>query len=193
MLSLSLVGACHKIQPPCENRLYEDFSTFEHVQLSNSRGSTNLAPVRADVKASLTDCEITGIGEPYFYPYPLTKLDFAILADDQTLTKSIASNHDIAQGYYATRSKLAETPLHFAANYGNPPAIEALLSSGFDVNTPDNIGTTPLMAAVGELNGSTENMEVLLRHGANIDARTHLGVTALMMAIMEENADCIPR
>jgi ankyrin repeat protein len=84
------------------------------------------------------------------------------------------------------------TPLVRAAKAGDIPVMKLLLAHGANVNLPNDIGITPLMAASG--NGSTsidtrgryktqaqavEAAELLLAAGATVSTRDRGGQTAL--------------
>ena len=56
-------------------------------------------------------------------------------------------------------------PLHSAARGGNVGIIETLLSSGLDINSSTNCGTTPLMVAAA--NGHERAVNLLLSKGAD--------------------------
>lgn len=60
--------------------------------------------------------------------------------------------------------------LHFAAQDGDLEKVRALIASGADLNTFDELGMTPLHYAAKE-----EHLEVarfLLQHGASVNARS---------------------
>ena len=76
------------------------------------------------------------------------------------------------------------TPLHGAAQYGEPRMVALLLRQGAaaSTQTEDELGYTPLhLAALG---GRVEVGEVLLRHRAEVDPRSHGGETPLSLAAM---------
>ena len=43
-----------------------------------------------------------------------------------------------------TKDCIGRTPIHLAAQYNTPHAIELLLKHGADINSKDNDGNTPL-------------------------------------------------
>ena len=61
-------------------------------------------------------------------------------------------------------------PLHFAAKFGNPDTVRALLAAGADVDRCDDELDTPLALAAGE-SGSVEVVRELLAAGAQIEGR----------------------
>ncbi|UYV81988.1 hypothetical protein LAZ67_21000316 [Cordylochernes scorpioides] len=64
---------------------------------------------------------------------------------------------------------------------GNPKILEYFIKSGFDVNSRDIDGDTPLMQAVRTNN--LTNAKILIIAGANINARDNRGLTPLLYAI----------
>ncbi|TGZ71555.1 hypothetical protein CRM22_002565 [Opisthorchis felineus] len=73
--------------------------------------------------------------------------------------------------------------LHYAADYGQPEICEYLLSKGADVNTPDDYGVTPLLAAIYE--NHIDCARVLLEKGAKF-LNTPDGVSYLEVAESEK-------
>lgn len=76
--------------------------------------------------------------------------------------------------YPSQRDYWWETPLHEAARWGNPRAVDLLIQAGADISAHDRHGRTPLAIAVveGRINAKTErdNAEViakLIYAGAN--------------------------
>lgn len=76
-----------------------------------------------------------------------------------------------AGGFYA---------LHCAARRGDVAAVRLLTSRGYDVNTPDGEGYTPLMLAAREGDGCM--CELLISCGARCNIQTTRGETALTLA-----------
>src|SRR5207253_1180947 len=70
------------------------------------------------------------------------------------------------------------TPLMYAALYGDPESVRALLESGADPNIKNDVGATALMWAVDDL----EKTMLLLDHGANVNARSDDNRTPLLIA-----------
>lgn len=52
------------------------------------------------------------------------------------------------EGFLLLLFFVGETPLHLAARYSRSDAAKRLLDAGADPNMPDNLGRTPLHAAV---------------------------------------------
>ena len=59
------------------------------------------------------------------------------------------------------------SPLHYAADKGNLPAIKALIMNGADINEQENSGRTPLFLAA--MSGEIEAVEMLIQMGADIN------------------------
>ncbi|MGO9949884.1 MAG: ankyrin repeat domain-containing protein [Steroidobacteraceae bacterium] len=72
-----------------------------------------------------------------------------------------------------------------AAAAGNLTAVNAVLSSSFDVDARDQSGRTALMLAI--LNGHADVVDVLLAHGAAVNAVDTSGVRPLQMARIKRN------
>ena len=64
---------------------------------------------------------------------------------------------------------------------GNLSAVRILLEKGFDVETKDKFGWTPLMYAASK--DRYEIAELLIQHGADVNARNVGNVTPLMWAV----------
>jgi ankyrin repeat protein/uncharacterized protein YecT (DUF1311 family) len=68
-----------------------------------------------------------------------------------------------------------------------PAEIVAMfLDHGVDVNAPDALGDTALMAAVRT--GRQDRVQLLLNRGADVNARSRMGRTALRLAVEAEDA-----
>ena len=73
------------------------------------------------------------------------------------------------------RTEEGVTPLHFAAGYGTPESIIALLEAGAEVNARNEEGVTPLHLAA--LYGNPETIAALVEAGADGRAETNAGQT----------------
>ena len=71
--------------------------------------------------------------------------------------------------------------LHSAAEGGDVSIIEMMLSLGFDVNSKDSLGTTPLMVAAAK--GKKQAVDFLLTKGADPSFRTLIGRNLLHAAV----------
>ena len=79
--------------------------------------------------------------------------------------------------------------LRGAAAAGNLTAVNAALSSSFDVDARDQGGRTALMLAI--LNGHADVVDALLAHGAGANAVDTSGVRPLQMARAKGNEEII--
>jgi ankyrin repeat protein len=83
-------------------------------------------------------------------------------AVDALLAERPGLRHEIGPEHYAT--------FYNAAERNDLPALEAMLSCGFDPNRPDeSIGKTPLHVAA--MQGWPDAARLLLAHGASVEAR----------------------
>jgi ankyrin repeat protein len=82
-----------------------------------------------------------------------------------------------------------DTPLMYAALYGNAPAVQALLAAGADPRAANRAGATALMWGVADA-GITG---LLLDHGADANAATPLRVTALSLAAGRQDGEAVTR
>uniref|UniRef100_A0A8C1V3N2 Neurogenic locus notch homolog protein 1 n=1 Tax=Cyprinus carpio TaxID=7962 RepID=A0A8C1V3N2_CYPCA len=77
--------------------------------------------------------------------------------------------------------RTGETALHLAARYARSDAAKRLLESCADANVQDNMGRTPLHAAVAA--DAQGVFQILIRNRAtDLDARMHDGTTPLILA-----------
>uniref|UniRef100_A0A8C5FCE1 Neurogenic locus notch homolog protein 1 n=1 Tax=Gadus morhua TaxID=8049 RepID=A0A8C5FCE1_GADMO len=77
--------------------------------------------------------------------------------------------------------RTGETALHLAARYARSDAAKRLLDSSADANVQDNMGRTPLHAAVAA--DAQGVFQILIRNRAtDLDARMHDGTTPLILA-----------
>ncbi|XP_072345005.1 neurogenic locus notch homolog protein 1-like [Scyliorhinus torazame] len=92
--------------------------------------------------------------------------------------------------------RTGETALHLAARYARSDAAKRLLESSADANIQDNMGRTPLHAAVAA--DAQGVFQILIRNRAtDLDARMHDGTTPLILAariavegMVEELVNC---
>jgi ankyrin repeat protein len=76
---------------------------------------------------------------------------------------------DLLSAVLVNRNGLGESMLHWYAIEGGPEVIERIIGLGFDVNTTNTFGRTPLFECV--LIDRWEVAELLLTHGARTDIR----------------------
>ncbi len=81
------------------------------------------------------------------------------------------------------------TPLMYAALYGDPESVRALLESGADPNLRNDSGTTALMWAVSDI----EKTRLLLDHKAEVNARSADGRTPLIIAASQRGSSGVVR
>jgi ankyrin repeat protein len=81
------------------------------------------------------------------------------------------------------------TPLHLAAFFAQPAAVQALLARGADVNARARNGTanTPLHA--GAAGRNLDVVTALVAHGADVNARQEGGFTALHSAALSGDVE----
>ena len=81
---------------------------------------------------------------------------------------------------------VSKTPLHTAAQYGNPKTINAFVKAGANLEAEDLGGAKPIHGAV---KNSSDNVMALLNAGAEVKARDHKGHTALHFAAAHNPSD----
>ena len=85
--------------------------------------------------------------------------------------------------YHAPRSFLSNEPPKPVEN--QPAIFDLLLAKGADVNAQDNVGSTPLMLAIGSK--LKDKVVDLLNNGARVDLKNNDKKTALHYAVEENN------
>lgn len=78
------------------------------------------------------------------------------------------------------RDGIGRTPLHHAAERGDPETVRLLLQAGSEIHAMDQYGSTPLHLASSS--GKVEVVEVLLDHRASTIVPTGSGNTAVLVA-----------
>ena len=113
-------------------------------------------------------------------------------ADTRAAASDVASSIAAAPAAPSRQSARATTSsvergesLRDAAAAGNLTAVNAVLSSSFDVNARDRSGRTALMLAI--LSGHADVVDALLAHGAAVNAVDLSGVRPLQMARIKGN------
>ena len=110
------------------------------------------------------------------------KLDTAVIAigdairegDRQSFMKILRDKPSVL----AARGNVGWTALMYAAAFGRPSDVRALLAKGADPNVRNDDGATALMYAVDDV----DKTRMLLDHGAKSNVRSGEGRTALMIA-----------
>ena len=77
--------------------------------------------------------------------------------------------------------------IHKAAEDGNIEAVKQHLAAGADVNTKNDFGSTPLIAAARE--GHKEIAELLIDNGADVNVKLKDGRTSLNWAMLRKRRD----
>jgi ankyrin repeat protein len=91
-----------------------------------------------------------------------------------------AVKQHIAAGTDVDAKTGGETPLHWAARFGQSQVAELLIAEGADVNAKNVVGQTPLHLATGA--SHKEIIELLIAEGAEVNAKTKRGETPLDLA-----------
>ncbi|MBO9481659.1 ankyrin repeat domain-containing protein [Salinisphaera sp. G21_0] len=107
-----------------------------------------------------------------------TMLAFAAAACDWVFVDKLLDKGADINGPKNKNTKY--TPLHFAAEKGQPDAIYELIAREADVDARTKNGFTPLHYAAAQ--GHQEAIDALIEKGADVSARTKDGVTPLKRA-----------
>ena len=91
-----------------------------------------------------------------------------------------AVKQHIAAGTDVDAKTRGETPLLWAARFGQSQVAELLIAEGADVNAKNVVGQTPLHWAA--MAGHKEIIELLIAAGADVNAKTKRGETPLDLA-----------
>ena len=83
------------------------------------------------------------------------------------------------------RDKDGNTPLHYAAKYGNAKVVNALIAAGAHVDARDHQGNTPLAVAVD--GRRVEAIQPLTAAGADVNTRNNEGETPLSRISLKWN------
>jgi len=77
------------------------------------------------------------------------------------------------------KDRLDNTPLHYAALYGNAESVRILLERGADVKARNKSDATPLIYAAYNF----DKTRLLVEKGSDINAKSTIGMTPLLVAV----------
>ncbi|KAK7954984.1 hypothetical protein PG988_015678 [Apiospora saccharicola] len=86
-----------------------------------------------------------------------------------------------------SRDAAGKSPLHYAALFGNEPAVSVLLEIGADLNRKDSCQFTPIHHALKA--GAVACAKTLIQHGARYDAVDRFGRNILLLAVSSEDRE----
>lgn len=125
----------------------------------------------------IVNAAYNGICSPLFLAITLEHMEIALLL--------IANGADIH-----ARNRFGGTPLHLAAEWGQPKVLLDLLERGADPNIQNNVSlSTPLHYAVWQSHLPT--IKCLLEHGANILTRDKYRATPFHDAVVRRDKPVI--
>ncbi len=79
------------------------------------------------------------------------------------------------------------TPLHIAAERGDPRLVKLLLDAGADIEKNEKHGMTPLLKAASK--GTAETVQAFIDAGADLTARDNGGSSALYCTVFDNHVD----
>lgn len=142
----------------------------------NEAGVSALMQARYEFKLEIVDLLKSSLGE-------LDVFEAATLGDVSRLHVLLANEPGLARSY----SDDGFTPLHLAAFFGQPAAVEALLQYAPDVNAVSRNVMRVAVINAAAASRSAEVVTLVLKAGANPDAQQQAGFTALHEAAVSNN------
>nr|XP_023663695.1 neurogenic locus notch homolog protein 1-like [Paramormyrops kingsleyae] len=160
--------------------------TQQHLDAADLRISS-MAPTPPQGEIDNDCMDVNVRGPDGFTPLMIAScsgggLETANSEEDEDASASVISDF-IYQGanLHNQTDRTGETALHLAARYARSDAAKRLLESSADANVQDNMGRTPLHAAVAA--DAQGVFQILIRNRAtDLDARMHDGTTPLILA-----------
>ena len=92
------------------------------------------------------------------------------------------------------KDKDGQTPLHYAAFYGNLRIAQSLLINGADLNITDNYGNQPLWTAVFNDKGFGKRIDIIrlfVENGAAVNHKNNVGKSPLDFAVTNKYTQAI--
>lgn len=184
-----LISACGNAEKPAEESEYQ--IPAEYKKLSKAEQAAKLPPVFAEmcefesaglIKEALSlGADPNAMSQDGGSPY-LTALMHAMDSESEAEAKAallLEAGADPDRPDY-----LGQRALHYAVAKNNAALIELLLKHRADINAPDEMGNTPLIAAADMLRywsdaEQTAMLKLLLANGADVNKADNSNVTAL--------------
>jgi len=146
------------------------------LELAASREKTNGVTLCEPLLAKGAKVNSLGPG-----PIRISALDWAVTADNTELVGLLLEHG----AFVGAKDRNGDTPLHTAADRGDPEIAEMLIAHGANVNAVILGGTTPLHNAAWS--GRDDVVEILISKGADVDPKRSDGLTPLISAADREH------